>query len=381
MALNPPLSNQGVPFRLQDEFVLVERKGMDIEVKVPNMSKLSGKGTLYLTTARLIFVNKNFTSDKFKAMDMPVAMMSHVDFKQPVFGSNYLMFTCKPLFNLLPGEAEVKLWFTQGGCDKFLRIFEHVTKQIYEQKKAQRLNNDLLNQWNNGYFNNKAFYDPSDPTVVFTEQPPVFKPDQPYIGNNIFVTPNVNYPSMSDSMTNNPHNMNTPNNFNNYQPNMNTPQNFHLNQPQQNMPQGFINNQPQINTPQGFSLNQPQPNEPQGFVPNQPHYNMTQGSNLNRSNNQNPNGYQQNIPQNFIPNQPQYNTPQDFNLNQPQMNTPQGFNLNQPNNQNPQGFIANGQQHNADNLPQMNNPQIAMNQDPNAAYYFGFFGPQLKRND
>ena len=400
MALNPPVSNEGVPFRLQDEFVLIERKGMSIEVKVPNMSKLSGKGKIYLTTARMIFVNKDYKNDKFKSIDMPIAMMGKVDFKQPVFGSNYLKYTCKPLFNLLPGVAEIKLWFTEGGCDKFLRIFEHVTKQVYEQKKAHKMNNNLLNQWNNGYFNNNAFSDPSDPTMIFTEQPPVFTPDQQYIGNNIFINPEVSYPTMDggdQNKNNNQQNfnqngdtqMNQPN-YNNYpgfNPNnqqYDNPPNFNMNQ-QYNIPTG-LNMPPQNDMPNGFNMNQPQ-NIPHNFHINQPpQYNMPQGFNMNTPNHNPPQGFdlqqpQYNPQQGFNLNNPQQNTPQGFNLNNQQQNTPQGFNVN--NQHPPQGFNPNNQQMNMQNLPQMNNPQGAMNQNqnPNAAYYFGFFGPQLKKND
>ena len=45
------------------------------------MKKLGGKGTVYLTTARMIFVNKNFKNDEFKAIDMPVALIKKPDFK------------------------------------------------------------------------------------------------------------------------------------------------------------------------------------------------------------------------------------------------------------------------------------------------------------
>lgn len=33
---------------------------METEVKVKGMSKLSGKGIIYVTTARVIFVSKNY---------------------------------------------------------------------------------------------------------------------------------------------------------------------------------------------------------------------------------------------------------------------------------------------------------------------------------
>ena len=349
MALNPPINNLGIPFRLEDEYVLVERKGMHIEVKVHGMSKLSGKGKTYLTSARLIFVHKNYKTDKFKAIDMPVALMGKVDFKQPVFGSNYLKFKCKPLFNMLPGEAEIKVWFTEGGCERFLRVFGHVSKQVYEQKRQKSMNNRLLQDWNQGLFNSKAFYDPSDPTVVFTEQPPIFDKNQPYIGNNIYINQDQQYPDMEGD--NNQSNEFTPN-FNQNQPYPPQPQQQGFNQPYPPQPQhqqGF--NQPYPPQPQQ-GLNQPYPPQPQ---------------------------HQQGFNQPYPP-QPQQG------CNQPYPPQPQQGFINTPQQQ-PQGFI-NPNQHghhqnpqNANNLPQMNNPYPAMNNNnQNAGYYFGFFGPKLESN-
>ena len=60
MALNPPINRNGTPFRLDGEYILVERKGIELECKIPTMKKLTGKGILYVTTRRMIFVNKNF---------------------------------------------------------------------------------------------------------------------------------------------------------------------------------------------------------------------------------------------------------------------------------------------------------------------------------
>ena len=44
MALNPPISMTGIPLRVSDEYILLERDGTEIEVKVPGMKALSAKG-------------------------------------------------------------------------------------------------------------------------------------------------------------------------------------------------------------------------------------------------------------------------------------------------------------------------------------------------
>ncbi len=38
----------------------------------------------------------------------------------------------KPLFNSLPGDAEVKIWFMEGGCGKFLKLFRATLGKIRE---------------------------------------------------------------------------------------------------------------------------------------------------------------------------------------------------------------------------------------------------------
>jgi len=44
MALNPPLSENGNPYRVEGEFFIMKRKGIEFEIKVKNGNKYKGKG-------------------------------------------------------------------------------------------------------------------------------------------------------------------------------------------------------------------------------------------------------------------------------------------------------------------------------------------------
>lgn len=44
MALNPPVTSQGIPLRVEGEFFVLQRKDMEIEVKIDNMGKYGAKG-------------------------------------------------------------------------------------------------------------------------------------------------------------------------------------------------------------------------------------------------------------------------------------------------------------------------------------------------
>ena len=57
MALNPPLNEHGQPLRVANEHFILERIGISFEVKIPSMGKLKGKGSLLLTTTRIVLLN------------------------------------------------------------------------------------------------------------------------------------------------------------------------------------------------------------------------------------------------------------------------------------------------------------------------------------
>ena len=44
MALNPPISMTGIPLRLDGEYLMLERKHIEAEFKIPVFGKRTGKG-------------------------------------------------------------------------------------------------------------------------------------------------------------------------------------------------------------------------------------------------------------------------------------------------------------------------------------------------
>jgi len=48
MALNPPISLEGLPLRVEGEFLILKRKDIEVEFKIKNMGKKTGKGYVIL---------------------------------------------------------------------------------------------------------------------------------------------------------------------------------------------------------------------------------------------------------------------------------------------------------------------------------------------
>ncbi len=55
MALNPPLTDYGEPLRVEGEFFIMKRKGIEFEVKVQKGNKYTGKGIVYTSSLKKIF--------------------------------------------------------------------------------------------------------------------------------------------------------------------------------------------------------------------------------------------------------------------------------------------------------------------------------------
>lgn len=57
MALNPPLAPTGEPFRIDsNEFFILNRRGIEFEVKVEGLGKMSGKGVVRSIFLKIVFL-------------------------------------------------------------------------------------------------------------------------------------------------------------------------------------------------------------------------------------------------------------------------------------------------------------------------------------
>jgi len=170
MALNPPLLHTGVPAPLDGEYLVLSRDGMEVEIKIENEnSKYKGKGMLYLTTARMVFVNKK-NDGNWKAFDIPIAFMYNEKFNQPIFGANYVSCAVQPLYDLIPGHAKLKIWFMKGGCGTFLPLWRSIIHQI-RQNNNEGPDPRFVEEVRQGNLDNIAYVDPNDPSRIFVSQP------------------------------------------------------------------------------------------------------------------------------------------------------------------------------------------------------------------
>ena len=77
------------------------------------------KGRIYLTSHRVVFVNKN-SNDLFQSFSIPFNCMRNLDIEQPVFGANYIKGEVRAeQYGRWEGVAKFKIWFNNGGAIEF----------------------------------------------------------------------------------------------------------------------------------------------------------------------------------------------------------------------------------------------------------------------
>ncbi|GIX73487.1 WW domain-binding protein 2 [Caerostris extrusa] len=120
MSLNTAHANGGVLI-YNGEIILLYCDGVEMCIEGGDAKEFGGtkKGRIYLTTHRMIFINKS-EKDSLQSFSFPFFSMTGVELEQPIFGANYIKG------NVLAqpgggwsGKAVFKLKFFSGGAIEF----------------------------------------------------------------------------------------------------------------------------------------------------------------------------------------------------------------------------------------------------------------------
>ncbi|KAA0188717.1 WW domain-binding protein 2 [Fasciolopsis buskii] len=108
------------------------------ELKLGPPLKGTHTGRVYLTSHRVIFINKN-SSSGLLSMSMPFVYMKQIDVKQPVFGANSIVGHISAESNGgWQGEAEFKFTFKKGGAIEFAQALIDLGRRACSAKQTFR---------------------------------------------------------------------------------------------------------------------------------------------------------------------------------------------------------------------------------------------------
>jgi hypothetical protein len=188
MLLSPGVAP--VPMGLIGEAFILRREGVELTLRDGGLSVKSARCTLYLTSLRLCFVLDAVAAAgggvALAALDVPLqGLRGDPDFVQPFFGANYLTVAVAPVpgrglrgdggAGPAAGATPLRATFARGGCATFLHFFFRLVEQYrvadvrardaaLAALAAPRAADAYVSQ-------QEAFFDPSDPSVVYLTQP------------------------------------------------------------------------------------------------------------------------------------------------------------------------------------------------------------------
>ncbi|CAG9812541.1 unnamed protein product [Phaedon cochleariae] len=120
MSLNTAHLNGGVLIHNGEQILLFsENVSLEWSGQAVSVFQSTKKGSIYLTTHRVIFNSKS-TTDEMQSFSFPFITLSEVEIEQPVFGANYIKgkVRAQPNGNWV-GEAKFKMTFKHGGAIEF----------------------------------------------------------------------------------------------------------------------------------------------------------------------------------------------------------------------------------------------------------------------
>ncbi|KAF8821837.1 putative arabinogalactan protein [Cardiosporidium cionae] len=164
------ISERLFPYPLQGEIFLLKRKGIQFQATIGSRT-YDGNGKLFLSTRRIVFVKKGSPGKhaRFSSVEIPLFLASDVNFKQPIFGANYLIGSVKPLAceNAFSGEARWSLTFKKGSCSTFLNVFLPLYEKISKNQSLRGIYSTGFDDTQNV----SAFIDSEDPSKIYFVQP------------------------------------------------------------------------------------------------------------------------------------------------------------------------------------------------------------------
>lgn len=189
MALNPQLYENGSPVPFVDEMFILRRDAVDFEVdKIPEApgSKLTGRGTAYLSNYRIVFVLSK-PVDNIHGFDLPLVYIHEEKFNQPIFFCNNLAGKVHPVIpeganRALYAPHVFKIMFKEGGTGTFIPLFMNMIKSV---RASQRMMEASSQQPPSAppaeplpaasapvdEMMRHAYIDPSDPSKLYLQQP------------------------------------------------------------------------------------------------------------------------------------------------------------------------------------------------------------------
>ena len=171
MSTNIVLNEQGnEPLRLEDEFFILRRNDITYRITLDSNYQYEGEGYIILTSNRLVIFPK-FANTNYRAIERPLNQIYSEEFKQPIFGKNYITGKCRPYFQSQFGNFTFTIWVKGNRVGTLIGTFFTLIDSL-RNNQGRSHNFNIIKNLRENNFNAIFAFDPEDVSFIYQVQPP-----------------------------------------------------------------------------------------------------------------------------------------------------------------------------------------------------------------
>ena len=158
------------PIRSQNEYFILRRSNISYRIIAESKIQYNGEGYLILTSNRLVLFNTR-QRNHYNTIEIPLSKIYQEEYKQPLFGKNYLAARCRPVFASPFGAFSFTIWFRDKNVGTLIGAFYTLIDSLRNNNgRSHDLN--VMNSLQENNFNELFAIDQEDNSFIYQIQPP-----------------------------------------------------------------------------------------------------------------------------------------------------------------------------------------------------------------
>ena len=171
MSTNILLNEQGnEPLRFENEYFILKRQDISYSILLESGNKYEGEGYIIITSNRLVIFPKKQNTN-FRAIEIPLNEIYSEEFKQPLFGKNYIKGKCRPYFQNQFGNFTFTIWVKGSRVGTLVGVFFTLIDSL-RNNQGRNHNFEMMKNLKENNFNSIFAIDTDDESFIYPMQPP-----------------------------------------------------------------------------------------------------------------------------------------------------------------------------------------------------------------
>ena len=170
MTTNVLLNETGTePLRIEGEYFNLRRNDISYRISIGDNVQYTGEGYLILTSNRLVIIPTKQNTN-FRAIEIPLNQIYQEEFKQPIFGKNYLTAKCNRMPSSQFDNFTFTIWLKGNRMGTLIGALYTLLDSL-RNNQGRHHDEKVIRCLQNNYFNELFAIDLEDNSLIYQIQP------------------------------------------------------------------------------------------------------------------------------------------------------------------------------------------------------------------